>query len=163
MDLKGRIVNGIATAYVLTDEQRLTLLRRCGLRVGAQTTIKAGCTFEGTPRITIGENCFVGAECFIEAAAAEIAIGDHVFMAHRVNLITATHAIGDRTQRASLPQVRKPLLIGDGCWLGTSALVLPGVTIGSGCVIAAGAVVTADCEPDGVYAGVPARRVRDLE
>jgi maltose O-acetyltransferase len=40
--------------------------------------------------------------------------------------------------------------------------VLPGVTIGAGCAVAAGAVVTADCEPDGLYAGVPARRVRDL-
>jgi maltose O-acetyltransferase len=41
--------------------------------------------------------------------------------------------------------------------------VLPGVTVGDGCVIAAGAVVNADCQPDGLYAGVPARRVRDLE
>jgi maltose O-acetyltransferase len=41
-------------------------------------------------------------------------------------------------------------------------MLLPGVTVGDGCVIAAGSVVTGDCEPHGVYAGVPAKRVRDL-
>jgi maltose O-acetyltransferase len=85
-----------------------------------------------------------------------------VYIAHRVNVLTATHAIGDRRQRASLPQQRRPVEIGSGCWLGTGATVLPGVTIGDGCVIAAGAVVTGDCTADGLYAGVPARRIRDL-
>ena len=39
---------------------------------------------------------------------------------------------------------------------------MPGVTVGSGCIIAAGAVLTADCSPDGIYAGVPAKRIKDL-
>lgn len=51
----------------------------------------------------------------------------------------------------------------DGCWLGGNVTVLPGVTIGRGCVIAAGAVVTKSCDPNGLYAGVPARRIRDLD
>lgn len=53
--------------------------------------------------------------------------------------------------------------VGDGCWIGANATILPGVTVAPGCVIAAGAVVTKDTEPDGLYAGVPARRVRDLD
>jgi maltose O-acetyltransferase len=161
-DIKGKLVNSIGAMYALPDDRRVSLLRACGLQVGSGTTIKSGCTFEGKPRIAIGADCFIGAQSFIEAAAAEITIGDRVYMAHRVNIITATHHIGDHAMRATLPQKREPVTIGDGCWLGTGSVVLPGVTVGPGCVIAAGGVVTRDCDCDGLYAGVPARRIRDL-
>lgn len=55
-----------------------------------------------------------------------------------------------------------PTLIKDGCWVGANVTIIPGVTIGEGCIIAAGAVVTKNCEPDGLYAGVPAKRIKDL-
>ena len=55
------------------------------------------------------------------------------------------------------------MTIGDGCWLGGNVAVLPGVSIGSGCVIAAGSIVTADCEPDCLYAGIPAQLKRRLD
>ncbi|HEX3960838.1 MAG TPA: DapH/DapD/GlmU-related protein [Trebonia sp.] len=79
----------------------------------------------------------------------------------RCTILTQTHEIGDAGRRAA-GSVDKPVAIGAGCWLGTGVTVLPGVSIGPGCVIAAGAVVTRDCEPDGLYAGVPAVRKRDL-
>ena len=50
--------------------------------------------------------------------------------------------------------------IGDRCWLGARAMIMPGVTIGDGTIIGAGSVVTKDCEPDALYVGVPAHRVR---
>ena len=56
-----------------------------------------------------------------------------------------------------------PVSIGDGVWIGAGATVLAGVSIGDGCVIAAGAVVATDCEPNGLYGGIPARRIRDLD
>jgi maltose O-acetyltransferase len=161
-NLKVKVANAIGPVYVLSDRQRAALLRACGVGLGPGTTVKAGCTFEGGPQISIGRNCFIGAESFIEAAGAEITIGDHVFVAHRVNILTATHEIGARGQRATTPQLRRPVVVHDGCWLGTGVIVLPGVTIGAGCVIAAGAVVTSDCEADGLYAGIPASRKRDL-
>ena len=55
-----------------------------------------------------------------------------------------------------------PVKIGDGVWIGANATILPGVIVGDGCFIAAGALVTEDCEPDGFYAGVPARRIRNF-
>ncbi|MGI2292887.1 acyltransferase [Paenibacillus sp. GXUN7292] len=58
---------------------------------------------------------------------------------------------------------RKPVTIGKGCWIGARATILPGVTVGDGCVIAAGAVVTKDCEPDSLYAGVPAIKIKSIE
>lgn len=152
-------VNVVAAMYVTPSGLRTALMRRCGVKVGPRTTVLSRCTFAGL-EVSIGEGCYVSYQCVFDATAP-IVIGDNVFMAHRVNIVTATHAIGDRTMRAST-QRRLPVTIGRGCWLGADVTVLPGITIGDGCVIAAGAVVAADCEPDGLYAGVPARRVRDL-
>ena len=162
MRLPGRIMNAVSSLQVLDDDRRLALLRAGGISVGSGTTVGFGCTFLGVDNISIGADCFLGAQTFLEAFFASITIGDRVYIAHRANLLTATHAIGGRDQRASLPQQRRPVEIGSGCWLGTGATVLPGVTIGEGCVIAAGAVVASDCASDGLYAGVPARRIRDL-
>ena len=92
---------------------------------------------------------------------APIVIGDGVEFGPEVALLTASHEIGGPGHRAGTPYV-SPVRIGDGCWLGARVTVLPGVTIGRGCLVAAGAVVASDCAPDGLYAGVPARRVRDL-
>ena len=49
--------------------------------------------------------------------------------------------------------------IKDRCWISGDTTILPGVTSGEGCVIASGAVVTTDCEPYGIYAGIPAKRI----
>lgn len=59
--------------------------------------------------------------------------------------------------------IHKPITVGKGCWIGANAIILPGVTIGDGCIIGAGAVVNKDCAPNGLYVGVPTKRVRDLE
>jgi maltose O-acetyltransferase len=158
----GFLVNVVAPAYPTSDGLRVTILRACGMGIGAGTIIKSQCFVVGHAEVRVGEDCFIGARTVLEASAP-ITIEDRVFIAHRVNLLTATHAIGSPTMRASLPQVRRPIHIGAGCWLGADAAVLPGVTIASGCVIAAGAVVRSDCDANGLYAGVPARRVRDLD
>ena len=82
-------------------------------------------------------------------------------MAFESAVVTGSHQLGDRRRRAG-PPLPRPVRIGSGCWLGARVIVLPGVTIGPGCIIAAGAVVAQDCAADGLYAGVPARRLRDL-
>jgi maltose O-acetyltransferase len=74
---------------------------------------------------------------------------------------TSTHIMGPATERAGRVHPQ-PITVGDGCWIGARSVILPGVTIGDGCVIAAGAVVNKDCAANGMYAGVPARRVKDL-
>jgi acetyltransferase-like isoleucine patch superfamily enzyme len=48
-------------------------------------------------------------------------------------------------------------------WIGANAIILCGVTVGEGCIIASGSVVTKDCYPNGMYAGVPAKRIKDLD
>jgi len=69
--------------------------------------------------------------------------------------------MGPSRQRAG-ENIEAPIVIGDGSWLGQNVSVIAGVTIGAGCMIAAGAGVGSDCEPNGLYAGVPARRIKNL-
>ncbi len=82
-------------------------------------------------------------------------------MAFESAIVTGSHELGGHERRA-VAGAPSPVRIGSGCWLGARVVVLPGVTIGPGCMIAAGAVVAHDCAADRLYAGVPARRVRDL-
>ena len=91
-----------------------------------------------------------------------IAIGRSCDLGMEVMFCSSSHRAGPRSKRAG-EYFHAPIVVGDGTWIGSRALILPGVTIGEGCIVAAGAVVTEDCAPDGLYAGVPARRVRDLE
>jgi acetyltransferase-like isoleucine patch superfamily enzyme len=122
--------------------------------------VSPGCFF-GAANVVIGEGTFVNHDCFFDGSARiEIGAGCNIGM--EVMFCTSTHDIGTRERRAALPTVGRPIVVGDGCWIGARTTVLPGVTIGHGCVIAAGALVTADTGPDGVYAGSPARRIRDL-
>lgn len=138
---------------------RARILRWYGVVCPPDITIYDGVYFSSN-RVAFGRGCFVNARCFFDAGAA-ITLGDAVHVGPGTFIISSTHARGGHDRRASTLQ-RFDVHIGAGCWLGANVTVLPGVRIGDGCVIAAGAVVTRDCLPDGLYAGVPARRVRDL-
>jgi maltose O-acetyltransferase len=111
--------------------------------------------------VAIGDGTFVNAGCFIDNLA-EVRIGSNCALGMQVLVLTSTHPLGGPDRRALNPGTGLPVVIGDGCWVGARAVIMPGVTIAPGCVIGAGAVVTEDTEPDKVYAGVPARVVREL-
>ncbi|NMB42550.1 MAG: acyltransferase [Clostridiales bacterium] len=122
--------------------------------------IRSGCTFQGR-NIEIKEGAFINHNTFI-SCKDRVIIGKNTYIAFNVLITTATHEVGSSKQRAG-DSIGCPISIGDGCWIGANATILPGVTIGEGCVIAAGAVVNKDCEPNGLYAGVPAKRIKDLD
>ena len=92
---------------------------------------------------------------------ATISIGDNVQIGMNCTFSCVSHIIGDETRRAG-KNTYKSIVVEDGCWIGASCTILQGVTIAGGCVIAAGAVVTQSTEPNGLYAGVPAKRIKDL-
>jgi maltose O-acetyltransferase len=110
--------------------------------------------------VAIGVGTFVNYGVFIDNAAA-VTIGERCSLGPNVTILTGSHQIGPGERRAGSID-NKPVRVGDGSWLGAGVTVLPGVSIGKGCVIAAGAIVTKDCESDFLYAGVPARKVRRL-
>ncbi len=110
----------------------------------------------GWGRLRIGDRVFVNCGTVI-ISVKEIVIGDDVAFANEVYVVDSnSHGLEGGEH------VEAPVRIGDGCWLGARAMVLPGVTIGKRVMVAAGAVVTRDVPDDVLVAGNPARVVRPL-
>ncbi len=101
---------------------------------------------------------------------AEVTIGDDCMFGPNVTIVTPVHPLLPEERKAmetadgerKMLCYAKPVHIGKGCWFGASVTVCPGVTIGDGCVIGAGAVVTRDIPPYSFAAGVPAKVIRKL-
>ena len=151
-------VNAVAASPFVTQEVRARIYRRAGMDLHTED-IRTGCWFF-SPDISIGAGTMVNAGCYFENREP-IVIGARCSLGMEVMVGTSTHEVGPPSQRAGA-YAGKAVHIDDGCWLGARSLVLPGVHVARGCIGAAGAVVAADCAPDGLYAGVPARRIRDL-
>ncbi len=109
--------------------------------------------------ITVGRRVFIGHECMF-TGHAPIDIADDVMLANRVNLVTSGHPVAPGERRAYL--TAEPITIETNAWIATAATILPGVSIGAGSVVAAGAVVTHDVPPATLVAGVPATVIREL-
>ncbi|HEX3617790.1 MAG TPA: acyltransferase [Solirubrobacteraceae bacterium] len=159
--LRLHLVSAVQAQPFWPNAARLGLLRRWGMQIAPGTEIGPSCHFSG-PGVILGE-CFLNREVHLDASgAATITIAEGCEIGPGTMLMTSHHEIGPAPRRAGTPGPRS-IVIERGSWLGARVLVLPGVTVGAGCVIAAGAVVNRDCEPNGLYAGVPARRIRNLE
>ncbi|KAG7665752.1 uncharacterized protein J8A68_000772 [[Candida] subhashii] len=91
-----------------------------------------------------------------------VKIGNRVMCGPNVSILTATHPT-DPTLRDQLLENALPITIGNTVWLGAGSTVLPGVTIGDNCVIAAGAVVNKDIPPNSIAVGIPARVVKTMD
>ena len=107
-----------------------------------------------------GGDVFLNFGCVI-LDVVEVSIGDGAQIGPGVQLLTADHP-RDPAERAARLEYGRPVAIGRNAWIGGGAIILPGVTIGDGCVIAAGSLVRQDCEPNTAYAGVPARPIREI-
>ena len=108
--------------------------------------------------IHIGENVFINSNCSMQDQGG-IYIGDNVLIGHNACLLTINHQENPEKRANMFPS---PIKIGNNAWLGSNVTVLPGITIGDGAIIAAGAVVTKDVEPNTIVAGVPAKVVRKV-
>jgi acetyltransferase-like isoleucine patch superfamily enzyme len=135
--------------------------------IGRQATLSVGYApdDEVLPErgLVIGDRCVIGARTSFTAHAS-ITIGDDVWCGQDVFVSDAGHGyqeLGTPIGRQFGEQV--PVVIGDGCWIGHGAIVLPGTTLGRNVVVAAGSVVRGAVEDHAVVAGVPARVVRRHE
>lgn len=159
MTYRNVVINGLLASAFIPSIARWRLLRFHGLKV-QPCRIEPRLWCSGID-ITIGRDSFLNVGCFLDSSNAPVRIGSGVRFGMEVMLVTSHHTLGDHTQRAAAPAAA-PVTIGDGCWLGARVVVMPGVEIGPGCVIASGSVVTEDCTANGLYAGAPAVRKKDL-
>lgn len=135
------------------------LLNGCkDIRIGKNTKIVGPLRVYGA--LTVGEECWIGHDFSVEGNGA-VTIGDRSDIAPFVRFYTGSHMIGPRERRAG-EGFNADIHVGNGCWLGAEVRILPGVSVGDGCVAALGTVITRDTEADGFLAGVPAVEKKKL-
>lgn len=112
--------------------------------------------------LVIGDRCVIGVGCGI-VAHESIELGDDIWLGQNVYITDANHGFSDPdTPIGQQLGDHQPVRIGDGSWIGHGAVILPGVTIGSHAIVAAGAVVTADVADGTIVGGVPSRVLREI-
>lgn len=109
--------------------------------------------------ITVGKNVFVNSCCSFQDQGG-ITIDDGAFIGHGVVLATLNHHQNPTRRKDMIPA---PIAIGRDVWIGAGATILPGVSIGNGAIVAAGAVVTKDVEAETIVGGVPAKKIKNIE
>lgn len=153
------ILNKVCSTVLLPNFIRRFLYRMNGIDLERNVNICAHC-FMGSNKLKIGRGTFVNYNVWFNTAGG-IRIGSQCNIACNVMFLTSTHEFGDEGRRAGT-DISKAITIGDGTWIGARAIILPGVTIGKAVIIGAGAVVTKDCESNCLYAGNPARKIKEL-
>ena len=111
--------------------------------------------------IHLGKQVFINTNCYL-MDCAPITIGDHVFIGPHCGFYTASHQLNYTMRNAGLEKAL-PITIGSNVWFGGHVVVLPGVTIGDGCVIGAGSVVTHDIPANSVAVGSPCRVISTID
>lgn len=141
---------------------RNTIFQVAGVKIGRGSTIHVGCRFYQTNKITIGEGTSVGDRCLLDGRA-KLSIGSHTSIASQVMIFNSHHDINDEW----FSPVDGPVQIGNYAFVGPRAIILPGVTIGDGAIVAAGAVVTKNVASNAIVGGIPAvpigeRKLKDF-
>jgi acetyltransferase-like isoleucine patch superfamily enzyme len=175
--LLGRATCRLDDGAVLASSARIRNI--CGdsdrIQIGCHSYIRGELvTFGQGGLIRIGAWCYVGEGTRIWSAAS-ITIGDRVLISHSANIFdNLTHPLDAKARHEQIKQIFKtghprdislderPVRICDDAWIGANAMVMRGVTIGEGGVVAAGAVVTKDVPPFSIVAGNPAVLVKEL-
>jgi len=148
--------NGLVTNMPSRKLRRLYLRNYLG-RLGQGSAVQMGTRFLNGRKVHLGPRNVINFSCLLDGRIYEIRTGADVSIGPEASILTLGHDPGspDFSNRGG------PVIIGDHVWIGYRAVILPGVSIGEGAVIAAGAVVTRDVEPFAIMAGVPARKVAD--
>ena len=145
----------------------MPIIKKSFGRCGKDVIVSPKCKFSGIENIDVGNHVVIGSEAMILTTRAKVIMGDYVFFAPKVSVVTGDHRydligkymlnIKDEDKRIEDDQ--DVVFEGDN-WIGTGVIILKGVIVGKGSIIAAGSVVTKCIPPYSIVAGVPAQVVK---
>lgn len=141
--------------------RRFFFYRLAGMKIGRGSTIHMMGRIYDPRHIIIGEDSIIGEQVTLDgrrqlpSSNGGLTIGNHVDIASQVMIWTSEHDINDPQMKA----IEEPVIVEDYVFIGPRAIILPGVTIHRGAVVAAGAVVTKDVPARAIVAGIPAKQI----
>lgn len=151
------ILNKLSNSEI---QRRRDFLRTFVAKLDEGAMINSPFYMEFANHLEMGVNSFINYDC-IMLNNAMVKLGDNVLVGPKVSFYTAMHPI-DAKQREQWLVYAKPITVEDNVWIGGSATILGGVTIGKNAIVGAGAVVTKDVEPNTIVVGNPARVLRKI-
>ncbi len=131
---------------------RIFFFRLAGIKIGKNSTFHVGAKFYYPKNISVGSGTIVGYGSFIDGRE-KVTIGSHTDIASEVMIYNSEHDLKDPKFTA----ISASVSIGDYCFIGPRVIIMPGVKIGKGAVVAGGAVVTKDVDDYAIVGGVPAK------
>lgn len=140
--------------YIPSQTARHWLMRKCGLELGRKSLLHIGIEIRHPSGVSIGDYTTIGHNCVLDGRG-RLVIGNCVNMSSQAMIWTNQHD----PQDGYFAVASAPVHIGDFAWLSTRSIILPGVTIGEGAVVAAGAVVTKPVDAYTIVGGVPAKPI----
>jgi maltose O-acetyltransferase len=144
---------------------RAHLIKLAGPKIGRKVEINKNIEIApigGSKNLTIGDGTFVNTGVRFQCPiGGEISIGRNVLIGPRCQFETLNHTIS-LTKKGKRPNNIKPIVVEDYVWIGARVVILPGVKIGEGSIVAAGAVVTKDVAPYSLVGGVPAKLIKSI-
>jgi acetyltransferase-like isoleucine patch superfamily enzyme len=147
--------------FIPIHHVRRFFYRLAGMKIGSGSTLHMMCRIYDPRHIAIGEDTIIGEKSTLDGrrqlagSTGELVIGNHVDIASEVMIWTSQHDLRD----SSFAAIEKPVTIEDYVFIGPRAIILPGVTIGKGAAVAAGAVVTKSVPDRAIVAGIPAQQI----
>ncbi|NDV62314.1 acetyltransferase [Puniceicoccales bacterium CK1056] len=169
--MKSRVLAGALCAYIHNEwinsvpsrKLRGFYLRQWLGKMGRGSSVQMRCRFLNGRKVLLGERNVINFGCLFDGRKFEIRTGSDVSIGPEASILT----LGHDPQSKSFADKGGSVIIGDHVWIGYRALILPGVSIGDGAVVAAGSVVSRDVDPYTIVAGTPAKvigtRERELD
>lgn len=145
--------------YHTPDEIRDLLSRLFGYKVDSTLRVFPPFYTDFGKNIHIGQRVFINACCHFQDHGG-IFIGNDCQIGHNVVFATLNHGLDPKDRKSTYPA---PIVLGRNVWIGANATILQGVKIGDNAVVAAGAVVTKEVEPNTIVGGIPARVIRHIK
>lgn len=150
-NLSWYVVNDVI-AKIPSSSLRKKLLKKCGVKIGTGSHLYSGFHIRNPKGLKMGQKCSIGPKVLLDARKG-LVLGNSVVVAYEAIIWTLHHDYND----LYFSPKGSPVFVGDYVWICSRSIILPGVRIGEGAIVASGAVVTKDVPPYAIVAGVPAK------